>query len=136
VLLILAVPFGIAGIVALTQGTLGGIAGPLLAVGAIAFSVRTLQLRAVITPKEFVAHNYLRVRRVDISDVAAVDIEDFSIGDNTGWHAQERPKNGSRFWVYGLATSDVETVRQILHVGGETPPLIKSRRKGKEPSEG
>jgi hypothetical protein len=100
--LILTVPFGIAGIVALTQGTLGGIAGLLLAAGAIAFSFRQLQLRVVISPKEFVARNYRRVRRVDISDVAAVDIADFTIGDTTGWHAQVWLKNGSE--ILGVRT--------------------------------
>jgi hypothetical protein len=134
--LILTVPFGIVGIVGLAQGQMGGIALLLYGAAGIALSVRFFQTRVVLSPKEFVAHNILRVRRAELSDVAAVDIADWGAGDTRGRVPRVRLKNGIEFWVWGLAITDVETVRQILHVGGEGLGMAIRRGKRKEQLDG
>jgi hypothetical protein len=50
--LILTVPFGIVGIVGLTQGQMGGIFGLVWCAGGIAASVSFFQVRLVISPNQ------------------------------------------------------------------------------------
>jgi hypothetical protein len=141
--LIVGITSGIASIVGLSQGMLGGIFGLIFSGAIIAFAVRGFQVRAVVNPQEIIAHNYLRVQRADVSTVVAMDVARRTIGESTGLCAQVRLTDGGKFWLDAINTAGrksqesvelVKTLRQILNVGGEMP-TPRSRR-GKRRSDG
>jgi hypothetical protein len=131
--LILLLPFWVVLIVGLARGAAQDLGVLLVYLLCVIFFtsllVRSVQVRAVITPQELVSHELLWVRRADIITIEALDMTQRSGGD---WCAQVRLRDGRKFKVDALdpgqgksGPSDeglqlLEEVRRVLRVGGET----------------
>jgi hypothetical protein len=147
--LVIGVPIAIVGVVVLAKGMPPGIIAILFGAPLTWMGVRALQLRAVVTPREFVYHDFLRVQRVEIGTVAAVDRvfathRDRVSGETSGgWCPQVRLKDGRKILLANLDLGDwkgrpsdeglqlLDELRRVLHVGGETLTPDEPPPKGK-----
>ena len=121
--------------VAIWVSAAGAVVGSsLMIAGAIviALAATALKIRAVISPQAIVAHNLFSTRNADTSTLAGVDISWRAHASGSGWVARVALADGTSFWVEALelagsskapdagAVEEVDDVRRILGVGGET----------------